>query len=77
MLLELLAKLGVIPGLGQSLDVQVGPVRLSSAVVATHKVAYMHLSEKPAADTASTEVQREQKSQLELRGKDNALPLQL
>lgn len=49
-LLELLAELGVVPVLGQALHVEVGPVGLARAVVATDKVPNVHLKQKKARE---------------------------
>lgn len=54
-LLELLAKLGVIPRLRKALHVQVGPVRLPRAVVAAHEVTHVHLAAAAAATTTARE----------------------
>lgn len=42
-LLKFLAELGVIPRLRKALNVKVGPVRLTGAIVAANEVAHMHL----------------------------------
>lgn len=53
-LLKLLAEFGVIPRLRQAFDVQVGPVRLSSAVVTADKVADVHLETASHIQNPST-----------------------